>query len=185
MKIIIIIIAIILFILLMPIGIRIIHNDNRSDVDLYFYKLFNYRLDLDEFIKLFITEKKDRKKIKLRTIINNLEISIKTRKILYDAMGVSKVLKSTILLKENYDNIFTFISYWNLCSYFSSFINAYFKKVKNEYYMTSNSKKELCFELIIEIRLIKLIYVMLKDLNEVVKAIKIKRRQKKNGKSYL
>ena len=49
----------------MPIGIRIIHNDNRSDVDLYFYHIFNYRLDLDEFIKLFITEKTNRKKIGL------------------------------------------------------------------------------------------------------------------------
>lgn len=177
-------IFIIAFILLMPIGIRFIHNDNRNDVDVYFYRLFNYRLDLDEFIKLFITDKNN-KKISINATINNLIVFVKTRKIVYDAMKVSKVLKSTILLKENYDNIFTFFSYWNFCSYFSSFINNNFSKVKNEYYMTSNCEKELCFEVVIEIRLIKLIYVFLKNFKEVVKAIKIRRRQKKNGKSYL
>ena len=76
MIIIILITLLIIFLFIMPIVIRIIHNDNRSDVDLYFYHIFNYRLDLDEFIKLFITEKTNRKKIDPKTILNNIEIRL-------------------------------------------------------------------------------------------------------------
>lgn len=185
MIIIIVIVLLVLFLLLMPIGIRIIHNDNRSDVDLYFYQIFNYRLDLDEFIKLFITEKTNRKKIDLKTIINNMELTIKSKKLIKDILKKSKVLKSTIVLKENYDKVFTLFSFWNFCSYYTAFIHNYFQSVKNEYYMISNSKKEICFEIIIEVRLMKLLIILIKDFKEVIKAIKIKRRQKKNGKSYL
>ena len=185
MIIIILITLLIIFLFIMPIGIRIIHNDNRSDVDLYFYHIFNYRLDLDEFIKLFITEKTNRKKIDPKTILNNIEITIKGKKFIKDTLKKSKVLKSTIVLKQDYDNMLLFFSFWNFCSYYTAFIHNYFQNVKNEYYMVSESKREICFEIIIEVRLIKLLIVCIKDFKEIIKLIKVKRRQKKNGKSYL
>lgn len=180
-----IILFIFLFILLMPIGIRFIYDDNRSDVDIYFYRLFNYRLDLDEFIKYFITEKSNRNQIDIQTIINNIEVTIKTKKLLKDLINKSRITKSTIIFKENYENIWSLVTFWNVVSMYSNIINYYFQNVKNEYYMIANTKRELCFEIVIKVRLINLIMVLIKDYKEVIKFIKIKRRQKKNGKSYL
>ncbi len=180
-----VILFILIFILLMPIGIRFIYDDNRSDVDIYFYRLFNYRLDLDEFIKYFITEKSNRNRIDFKTIVNNIEVTIKTKKLLLDIINKSRINKSTIILKENYENIWTFMSFWNVASIYSNIINSNFQSVKNEYYMIANTKREMSFEIVMEVRLIKLFVVVIKDYKEVIKFIKIKRRQKKNGKSYL
>ncbi len=160
----------------MPVGIRFIYNDQKSDVDIYFYKLFNTRFDLDEFIRLFVTDKDDREKISFAVIRYNVILAFQSRKVFRDICKYSKVRKITVLLKEDYEKIYTFFAYWMAVSELSQFLHSNFKAVENEYYMTSNLQSEINFEFILEVRGIIFLFILFKNIKEI---FRIKKYMKK------
>lgn len=180
--IILIIIIFLVILLFVPLGIRIIYDDTYSDIDVFVFKLIRHKFDLDSFIRKFIT---DKNKISLKTILNNLELALNSKKIIKDICRSTKIEKSTIVLKEEFDNLFMFISFWNIISRYAYIIRKSFKKVNNEYYMISDGNKELSIEIIFKVNIIKVIFILIKNFKEVIKFIKIKRRQKKYGTSNL
>lgn len=181
-KIMILVIIILLILLLFtPIGIRVIYDDTYSDIDIYLFKWIRYKLDLDEFIRKFITTKQNRDKVSLIAIINNLEILLSSKKTIKDLCKITTIEKSTIIMKQNYEDTFKFIMFWNIVSRYIYIIRKSFKKVRNQYYMISNLDKDLSVELIFKINVFKVLIIIIKNYKEVINLIKIRRRQKNNG----
>ena len=174
-----------LILLFIPIGVRIIYDDKYSDVDIFVFKFLKYKFDLDSFIRKFIMDENDNTKISFQTIINNLELTINSKKTMKDIMKTIKVEKSTIVYKQDFDNYLMFVFFWNLVSRYTYIIRKSFKKVENEYYMISDNKQDISIELILKFRLINIVIALIKNIKEVFKIIKIRRRQKKHGTSNL
>jgi len=180
---IIVMIIIFLVLLFVPIGIRVIYNDERSDIDVYLFSFIKHTFDLDNFIRKFIIDNKNN--ISLRLILQNLEMGLNSQNIIREICKKTKVEKCTIILKEDYSNIYKFILFWNVISRITYIFKTHFKQIKNEYYMITNSKSELNFEIIFKINIWKILFILLKNLNEVKSIIKIRRRYKKSGTSDL
>ncbi len=159
-------------IFIMPIGIRVTYNDQNSDVDLYFYKLFNIKLDLDQFVRWLFTTKKNRDQITWESFIHNMKVGYAFKNIGKSVCHFSKVKKITFVLKENYERVYLFVSYWILSQKLSSFLHQHFKAVHNEYYMTSNQKLSFSFETIIEVRIIYFLLALIKNIKDLPKILK-------------
>ena len=179
------ILIIFLFIILLfvPIGIRVIYDDKRSDIDIYLFSFIRHKFDLDEFIRKFIID--ENKKVSIRVLLNNLEIALNSQNIIKDICSKTRVKKSTIILKQNYTDIYKFIFFWNIVSRVSYLFKNSFKSIENEYYMITNSNSELNFEFIFKINIWKMLFIIIKNINEVKSIIKVRRRQKKSGTSNL
>jgi len=169
----------------MPIGIRILYDDTYSDIDVFIFKYIKHKFDLDSFIRKFFMDKNDNSRISLPTIINNLELTIKSKKVIKDMMKTIEVKKSTIIYKQDYDNYLLFVFFWNLISRYTYIIRKSFKKVDNEYYMTNDNDRDISIELILKLRLINILFVLMKNIKEVFKVLKIRRRQKEHGTSNM
>lgn len=167
-----------------PIGVRIIYDDKFSDIDIFLFKKIKRSFDLDLFLRKFIIDK-DSNKINVNNIINDLELIINSKKVLRDFMRTIIINKSTIIMKQSFENYLQFIFFWNIVSRYTYIIRKSFKKVENEYYMISDKDKDFCFEIIFHFNLFYLCLVILKNIKEVINIIKIRRRQKKNGTSHL
>lgn len=182
-KIIILILVLLIAILLfIPISIRVIYDDSFSDIDVFLFKYIRHKFDLTLFIRKFIT---DNNKISFITILNNFQLLINSQNTLKDIMKTVKINKSTVILKDSYDDYIKFILFWNIVTRYSCFLKENFKNVENEYYMITNAKRDISFELIFNIKIINIIISIIKNYKEMVKIIKIKRRQKKDGTSNL
>lgn len=177
-----ILLVLIIILLFIPISIRVIYDDSFSDIDVFISKHIRHKFDLTLFIRKFITEND---KINYLTILNNIQLLINSKQTIKDIMKTTKINKSTVIVKDSYDNYLKFIMFWNIVSRYSYFLKENFKSIKNEYYMYSNTEKDISFELIFNIRMINIIIAMFKNFNEMIKLIKIKRRQKKDGTSNL
>ena len=177
--------VILIVMLFIPIGVRIIYDDTYSDIDVFVFKYIKYKFDLDNFIRKFIMDKNDNTRISLPTILNNLEIAINSRKTMKDIMKTISVKKSTIIYKQNYDNYLLFVFFWNIISRYTYIIRKSFKTVNNEYYMTNDNNKDISIELILQLRLFNILIALLKNIKELLKVFKIRRRQKKDGTSNL
>ena len=118
-------------------------------------------------------------------IIKNIEFIINSRNIIRKICKRIKIVKCTIIFKNDYNNVLTFISYWNIVSRIKYFLKKHFKYIKNEYYMISNSENELNVEIIFKINIWKILFVLVMNIQELFEIIKIKRRTNKNGTSNL
>lgn len=177
-----ILLTLIIILLFIPISIRVIYDDNFSDIDIFISKHISHKFDLSLFIRKFIIEND---KINYLTILNNLQLIINSKKTIKDIMKSIKINKSTVIVKDGYDNYLKFIIFWNIISRYSYFLRENFKSIENEYYMFSNAKKDISFEVIFNIRMINIIIAIIKNFKEMTKLIKIKMRQKRNGTSNL
>jgi len=174
-----------LILLFLPIGVRIIYDNKYSDVDVFIFKFIKYKFDLDSFIRKFIMDENDINKISFHTLLNNLELAINSKKLIKKIMKTIKVKKSTIIYKHDFEDYLVFIFYWNIVSRYKHIIRRYFKKVENEYYMINNEGQDISVELILRIKLINIFIVILKNMKEMIKVLKTRRRQKKHGTSNL
>lgn len=176
---------IIVFIIIMPIKIRVIRNDSYNDIDVYFIKIFNMRLDLDEIIKRMFFDKNS--SISLNSILYNIGLFIKSSNIIKDTVKQMKISKLTCIFQVNLKNekieMLGIVTAWNSICYLRDFIYKYFKEINNEYYsvQTNNEKINSSFEIILNFRLIYIIFSVLKNFKDIKKIIKfIKKGKEKN-----
>lgn len=176
---------IIVFIIIMPIKIRVIRNESYNDIDVYFIKIFNMRLDLDGIIKKFFFDKNS--SISLNSILYNIGLFIKSSNIIKDTIKQMKISKLTCISQVNLKNekieMLGIVTAWNSICYLRDFIYKYFKEINNEYYsvQTNNKKINSSFEIILNFRLIYIILSVLKNFKDIKKIIKfIKKGKEKN-----
>lgn len=176
---------ILLFLILMPIKIRIIRNDSFNDIDIYLVKIFNIRLDFDKFIKKVFSDKDNT--VTLNSILYNLGLFIKSSNIIKSTIEQVSVFKLTWIFQVNLKNekleMYGTIASWNSIFILRNFIYKYFKSVNNEYYsvQTSDEKINTSFEMILNFRIIYLLFSVLRNFKDI-KKIKtfIKKGNEKN-----
>lgn len=183
----IIVLLVIIFILLMPIGIRITKNDERSDVDIFLSKIFNIRIDFDEFVRLLLTSRENRNQITLKSIINNLKIVYEFREVIQTVAAFGQVRYLTIIMKGKFEDV-TFKTYYNISSelffsFFDEYIKRTFKKVNNTYYSVKDEptiiKNMFTLECIIDIRIIYFIIAFFKNYRLIPRMFRLLGRSEK------
>ena len=187
MKYLYIVLLLFLIVLLMPIKIRIIRNDKHNDVDIFFVKVFNKRLDLDELYYKLLSDKKENK-ITINSILYNLGIFIKSYPIIKKTCKMIEISKLTIVsktkLKKEENQVYSSIVFWNTISYSRSFLMKNFKKIGNEYYSMQVAKddRDVSFEIKLNFRLVYLLISVFSSFNEIPKIIKFhKKGSEKNA----
>lgn len=169
----------------MPIKIRIIRNDSFNDIDIYFVKIFNIRLDFDEFVKKAFSDKNN--SVTLNSVLYNLGLVVKSSNIIKGTIKQIRISKLTWIFQVNLENekleMYGTIASWNSICILRNYIYKYFKSVNNEYYsvQTSDEKLNTSFEMILNFRLIYLLFSVLINLKDI-KRIKtfIKKGNEKN-----
>lgn len=176
----------IVIVLVMPIKIRVIRNDKHNDVDIFFVKLFNKRLDLDELYYKLLSDKRDNK-ITINSILYNLGLFIKSYSIIRNTCKMVEISKLTIVSKtkskKEENQVYSSIVFWNTISYTRSFLMKNFKKVSNEYYsmQIAGDDRELSFELRLNFRLIYLLISVFTNYKDIPKIIKFHKKGSENN----
>ena len=178
--------AILYLLLLFPLKIRVIRNDNQNDIDLYIVKKWNLQVDIDEAISR-LYEKNDYHPSTFTTIYNLAKV-YKSRNFIKSVLSVSKIKKITIIFKNNIKDesakIYFSLFSWVIIGKIRDYILNNFNKVKDEYYMVDDfatSRTMVNLEIIFEVRLIYFILSILKNIKELPKLIKLfKKRRLKN-----
>ena len=86
-----------------------------TDVSLFLYRFFKYKFDVDNYIRKYVIDE-EKKKLNVQELIKNINYTIESKQIISDLMSVTNITKSTIVFKQNFENIYLFISYWNIIS---------------------------------------------------------------------
>lgn len=175
---------IILIIIFMPIKVRIIRNDYKNDVDLFFVKLFNVRLDLDKLIRYFLTTKLDRTRVTLGSILYNINMYKKSKNIINSFNKWIDIKKITIILKTNESlndfDIYTNVLFYTGISKLQDYLKSNFKSIENQYYVVNNESEnnELEFEMILNIRIAFFIYAIIRNIKDIPNIIKATKENK-------
>lgn len=179
------ILGILLFVLVMPIKVRIIRNNNQNDIDVYLLWLLSKHIDIDDAIRYILATKEDRTKITRKSALYNLGLFFKSYNIFIDLFKRIRIIKSTIIWNSSVPvhefTVFSNIFAWNLISTIRNFLTTNFKSIKNEYYSVNTlnlqSSYEVDFELIFVLRPIHLLLAIIKNYKDISKIKKYKEEQ--------
>lgn len=168
-----IVIFILIILLVMPINFRVTYDDMKSNVEIKLIKLFNIRLDIDEFVRFLLTVRGKRDKITFESILYNLGIFLRSRRILRWVCKVSDVRKVTMIIYEDYELISLFVFSWTVLSRLKDFLHTFFYRVHDEYYMVRDKDKiKVQMDIIIQSRIIFAIVAILFNIKDVFKILK-------------
>lgn len=180
--------VLVVFVLLLitPIRVVITKDETRSDIDFYFTRIFNLRLDFDEFIKLLFTEADTPEKISPAKILHTYQNYNRFSPFVRTATRMVPLDKITVIVKTEGKSLerqtWNFVFAWIFLGYFQNLIHGYFKYVKDEYYnQVPAEKTAIFFELRFNFRLIYLLFSGIKNINRVPKLINPKKGRKKHG----
>lgn len=167
MKILYLIISVII-ILLIPIKVQVVRKDNKNDLNLYFVKVFNLKLDLDRLIKKVLRTNKNSS---LDSVINNIEFIKRHNHFIKELITFINIKKITIIYTTN-TLITSFLS-WNSIYILRNYLITNVLNVENEYYNVDiKNTNNVSFELIFYMRPIYII---------IAYVISIKKYFKKRG----
>lgn len=168
---------ILFIIIIMPINFRFTYDDKESNVEIKLTKIFNLKIDIDEFVKLILTTKKNRDKVTLDSILYNLGIFIRSRKILKWVCKQSDVRKVSVIMYQNYEWPHLIVYSWTLLNALKNFLYSLFYKIEDEHYMINdNEKLQIQFDIVIQMRIffaILAIIFNIKDLFKIFKFMKV------------
>jgi hypothetical protein len=161
----------------MPINLRFTYDDKESNVEIKLTKIFNLKIDIDEFFKLILTTKKNRDKVTLDSLLFNAGLFIRSRKILRWVCKQSDVRKVTLILYQNYEWPSLIVSSWTILSGIKSLIHNLFYQVEDEHYMINDDEKlQFQFDIVMQTRIFFAILAILfniKDLFKILKYMKV------------
>jgi len=170
----------------MPIKIVVSKDDQRSDVDIFFTKILDIRLDFDQLLRRFFAEKGDPNKITLHSILYNLGLYRNAKSIIATTTKMIKIKKLTFIIKSKSTSLDTetwsYVFSWIIFGYFQDYIHRYFKAVDNEYYNHQIAPaNKVNFECYFNIRLIYLLFALIRNIKDIPKIIRF---MKKGNKAY-
>ena len=185
------VLIILVLIFIMPVKIVISKNDKRSDVDIFFTKLFDVRLDFDELLKYLLTTKEDRAHITFDSIIHNLGVFKRSKNIFVSILKMSRINKLTLIIKTRSANLETdtygYVFTWIFLCYLKKYVHEYFKKVENDYYNHQLAEQyNVNLDCHINIRLIYIIFAVIRNIKDIPRVLKfIKKGSKVYGASNI
>lgn len=177
-----IIAMLIMFLIFMPIRLKIDIRKEKVDIDILLFGLFGIRLDVDEFTNKYLRDKN--KKISLHKILNFIKVSNKLKKMYLDIMKYCVIEQFTCRMDETFELpyfvIFSKMFYLNV----KSFIENKFKNVLcSEYQIQLSEKRDFNLTCICRIYLSYLIYIALKNIKDIIKTRKYLKEENKNESS--
>ena len=171
-----IIIFIILIVLLMPIKIQIIKNMNNdkyvNDINIYFIKIFNIRIDFDRFLYKTLKIKKSNN---LNNIITNINYIKNNKSLLTNFLSLITLNKITLIYKTN-NLLLSFLS-WNSI-YIIRNLYSNLLDIENEYYNViydEDIENRIVYDIQFKIRIIYFLLAYVLNIYE-----KFKKRRHKN-----
>lgn len=176
MNILIISIFIIFIIVVMPINLKVLYDKNNSTVELRLVKIFNVKFPIIKVVKFFTTTKDNRDKITLEGILYNFAIFIRSKPLIKLICNMARVKKVTVSAGISYEHYLVVVNSWIILDRFQKFLKKTFHKVENEHYMINDSE-EMYFatELIIEIRIILILFAIIIKIKNILKVLKFMR----------
>lgn len=169
----------------MPIKVQVVYVKNEknekkySDINIYFVKFFNKKLDLDSLINSLVKDEND--KFSIDKVIYNIRLFILGKNINRTLLRMIYIDKVTALFKTN--SIYEYVLFNNIISLGSGFINSYTKEVGSEYYsVLFQNEKNRNFELVFYVRGIYALFAVIANIKDIIKLKKfIKYRRKELG----
>lgn len=178
------IVIIIAVILIMPIRIVAVRDDVRGDVDIYFTKIFNLRLDFDQLVRRLFAERGDPERITVKSALASLSYYRQARNIIRTATRMIKIKKLTLIVKTKSGSLDTdtwgfLFSYIGL-SYLRAYIHRNFRAVENEYFGHQVAAVNCVnFECHFNVRLAYFLFALIRNIKDIPRVIK----SMKKGKS--
>ncbi|NLD26238.1 MAG: hypothetical protein GX661_02635 [Acholeplasmataceae bacterium] len=175
---------VLLIIIIMPFKIVITKDDRRSDIDIYFTKIFNLRLDFDEIIAFLVTEKDNPDRISPERVVRNYHLFKRSKRIIISMAKMIRVSKLTFIVKTKGKSLETcvwlYVVSWIYLAYLQNNVHRYFKSVENEHYNQMPAEKfNLNFEFQCNFRLVYLIFAMIKNIKDLPKIIRFMKKGRK------
>lgn len=180
------IVIIIVIIFIMPIKIVISKDEISGDVDIFFTKIFNVRLDFDELLRRLFSLRDAPGQITIQSIIYNIGLYKNARGILRTIAKMIKINKLTLIIKTKSLSLETdtwgYVFSWIFFGYFQNYIHGLFKRVENEYYNHNVAPTtNINFECKFNIRLFYILFSFIRNFKDIPKVIRFIR---KGSKTY-
>lgn len=180
----IIVFIVLIIFLIMPVEVVFTKDETHNDIHFYFTKLFNLKLDFDEFIKFLLTTRENRNQVTLKSIRRNYEVLKLARHLIYDASKVSrpKALHFTLVIKKITPEIdcITYVLFFNLLTYLKGVIKYYVPRQDDEQYkLEFGDKFNFTFKWSLKIRILYIILSIIKNYKDIFRIIKFLRKGKK------
>lgn len=163
--------------LLMPITIRAVKQHAKVDVDIYFSRLLDIKIDYNTFMRGLLLAGKEQ--VETVGLLQTVEKTYKYRALLNDITKRSTITKVSfvpqIYLDDPIAGTYLNVLNWNLIAYFKKYLHDHFRKVEDEYYFVnipSESRVKFLFEIEIRTRLIYLVISILKNIKLVPEMLK-------------
>mgnify|MGYP000998779730 CR=1 FL=1 len=181
------IIGILIFIIiisLMPIKIVVTKDEIHNDIDIYLTKLFNKRIDFDEFIKFLLTTKENRSQVTIKSIKHNYEVLKLARHIIYDISKMSnpEELHFTLKIKKIIPEIdcISYVFFYNLLLYLKGLVKYYVPKQEVEIYkLEFGDKFNFTFKWSLKVKIFFVILSLIKNFKDIILIFKYLRKGKK------
>ena len=175
---------IITILLIMPVEIIFRRDEDHNDIDIYLTKIFNLRLDFDEFLKLLVTTKENRDKVTIAGLKSNYELFKLSRRLIYDVTKNSrpKEVELRVKAKKIYPEIdlFVYVVLHNLLLLIRGEIRSFVPRQKNEVYeIKEGDKFAYTFRWSIRIRMAYILFSLIRNYKDIIKIRKFVRKGKK------
>ena len=175
---------IITILLIMPVEIIFRRDEDHNDIDIYLTKIFNIRLDFDEFLKLLVTTKENRDKVTIAGLKSNYELFKLSRRLIYDVTKNSrpKEVELRVKAKKIYPEIdlFVYVVLHNLLLLIRGEIRSFVPRQKNEVYeIKEGDKFAYTFRWSVRIRMAYILFSLIRNYKDIIKIRKFVRKGKK------
>jgi len=179
------VLIIIIIILVMPIEVVFKKDEINNDIDIFLTKLFNLRLDFDEVLKLLLTTKENRTDITLSGLKHNYHLFMLARNLIYDVSKNTrpKELSFVFKAKKVYPelDIFIYVGLWSFLSYLKNKFHEFVPRLENDNYeLVYTSNFNFSFYWSVRLRVIYIIFSIIKNYKDLFKIRKFLRKGKKD-----
>ncbi len=158
---------------------KIIRDEDESRMYLYLTRILNIKIDVDKLIYSF-SHSKYRAGFSVYESLENYKKMVETKDLIFDMIHKTvikeiKIIVKTPMIDPEIDQYYK-IANWTALTYLQNFINENFKEVRQEKYLVvdkyAREKRNYNFYCIGQIKLVHIIYSILKNVGEIITLMK-------------
>lgn len=175
---------VIVIILVMPIKVVAARDDVRGDVDIFFTKIFDLRLDFDQLVRRVFAERGDPERVTARSILLSIGYYRQAKNIINTTTRMIKIKKLTFIIKTKSGSLeadtWGYVFSWIAIGYFRDYVHRNFRVVENEYYNHQvAAANKINFECHFNVRLAYILLALIRHFKDIPKIIKFMKKGKK------
>ncbi|QVK20639.1 hypothetical protein KHQ82_10050 [Mycoplasmatota bacterium] len=159
---------------------KVVVDDDEANIDLFFTKIFNIRLDVDELIKRFTQSKHREGGFSFYETFENIKKVFESRSFIKDILSYVVIKEIQIVdklkVQDSFYKQFVDVFNWTTLSFVQRYLRENVKEVhKEEYIVLENFRENVArvnIYCIGEIKLVNIIMSILKNIREIPTIIK-------------